>query len=226
MAIAQRNFWANATPASPLTINVSGAPGVAADDYLIGAFNTDTPSGAFTVPSPLTKVNEIALTVDNAMCAQAHGRATGSETNLSTTNASDTLVGLIVGFSGVDTTTANDATPVALFSNTSGVAARTVAITTVSANCMLVVAISYDTQGTTDPTPTISDTAGGTWTIRNSFESGGFRKTTIAYALKASIGATTVSITPAFSTGVAATLFALREASGGGGDVLMAQACL
>lgn len=212
--IALRGSFTNATPASPLTITTTG---VVANDYLIGAFNTDTPSGAYTVPAPLTKINEVALTVDNAMAAQASGKATGSIASLAITNASDSLVGALVAFSGVDTTTPNDATAVAIFDNAASTSARTASITTVTAGAELVAACSYDTQGTTNPTPTVSDTAGLSWTTVSAYETGGFRKVSISYALKATAGATTVSIAPTFSSGIACTLFALRPAGGGGG---------
>lgn len=213
MAVAFVTSWKNETPASTVSITVSPA----ANDFLIAITATDAATGTTTTggtpASPLTINDQFDCTVDGQHSATASGKAVGNETAITFTNDGATVIGLIASFSGVDTTTPNDVTRVAVTDNSSGL---TVAgsITTATNGAMMVFAFALDQSTTTNPTVTVADTSLATWTVVQANEPGGFRHVFIAYAIKATAGATTITATTTQAAGGGGSIYASRPASG------------
>jgi len=195
------------TPGSPCVVTIS--PTV--DDYLIAAYCTDVASGTFTLGSPLTKTFEGTSTSDAMVAAIGAGKAGSGVTSVSTTVSGDAAIGMIATFSGVDTTTPNDATPATTSDSNNNTTGRGLSLTTATNGAMLVYAAALDVGATSDPTVTMSDNAGGlTWTTVYAYESGGFRKLAISYALMPTAGAVTATMTPSIATGFVGVLYALK----------------
>lgn len=215
-AVAFVRSWKNETPANPLVISISPSP--AANDYLIGIWATDGGGDTFAPASPFTMVDVRTSTADAQTSGTAAGKATGSETTNSTGFSPNGAAGIIGSFSGVDTTTPNDATPVSGGSSTAGTTA-VLSITTTTANAMIVMAVGWDTQGTTSPTTVASDNAGGlSWTWVPFNASGNFHHGGFAYAIKPTAGSVQVTLTiSGINAGWGGSLFALKAAGGGGG---------
>jgi len=199
---------------------------IAVDDILIAGYASDaTGSSMSSYGSPLAQDVTNESTFDNQTFFAASGRATGSASSIVST-CSATACAVVAAFSGVDTTTQNDATPVSASSSSGVTSTGAMNITTATGGAMLALVVGVD-GGTTDPTFSVSDGGAGlTWNYITSYESGGFRKLVIAYALKPSAGAIAVTGNFGLTAGFGACLYALKPAGGGGGSspVLMGQA--
>lgn len=217
MSVALASSGTNTTPATPLAVSVT----VAANDYLVASYVSDSTNASATptYDSPLVQDFTSTSNVDGMRFHAASGRAGGSDTTLSVDNGGtgvSRLIGLIAAFSGVDTTTANDATPVT--GSGEGTSTAGIAITTVTDGAMLVLVVGIDPASATDPTFSVTDGGAGlSWNYITCYEPSGFRKVVLAYAIKPTAGATTVTGNFTISAGYGATLYALRPAAGGGG---------
>lgn len=219
MAVAFVRSWKNETPAGTVSISTSPAP--AANDYLIGISATDSGAGGSTTTggapaATLTIHDQFDCTVDGQHSATGAGKAVGNETTITFTNGGSNVIGLVGSFSGVDTTTPNDATRVAITKNTSGLT-FTGSITTATDGAMMVVPFGLDQTDVPNPTVTVADTSLASWLVVQADETLGFRHCFIAYAPKATAGATTITITTTQSAGGGGSIYALRPAAGGGG---------
>lgn len=229
MAITVASSNANGTAASPLSLTLSAV----ADDYCVACYASDAASGAASYGSPLVQIVSNTSTADGQSFYSGAGKATGSLSSISTTNAASTIVGTGAVFRGVDTTTALDVTFNSTnhsgSSSSAGTATASKSITTVTAGAMLVFMVGWDTTSTSNPTTTINDGGAGlTWTVLSANESGGFRKCALAYAIAAAAGTYTIIGNSTVSAGYGMCLLALRPSGGGGGggDILLGQACL
>jgi hypothetical protein len=219
MSIAFDNSVSNITPATTLTIN----PGAAAGSTIIAVVCNDSASGVtFTWPSGFTEIlNQLCASSDGGSIGIAiKNSATGSEGNLNITS-SQSMIGCMTSFSGVDTTTPLDVTPPAA-----------VVVTTMTANpliidsntltpsnngCELIAARLCDVSaGQSNPVTfsTLSGTSGA-WTSIDVTNSA-FYNVSLGYAPQTTAGGVVVRSSNAGSVSSAGVLFvfALRPAGG------------
>jgi hypothetical protein len=224
MAIAFDNIVGNTTPSTSLSIN----PSATAGSIIIGGFTNDSNAsqtvnyagGTFT-----EDVNQLCASSDGGSLFVAHkNNASGSEGALSFTSA-QALIGFLLSFSGVDTTTPFDVTSPAPVVVTTMTAAPLVidsnSITpTTAGSLILAVRMTDPSAGESKPC-TFSTQSGstGAWNspARDFNNSGGFYNISVGWAPW-----TSGSIVVRTSTGGAANaagivwVCALRPAGAGG----------
>lgn len=218
MAIALSDSGVNITEANPLSVAID----IVANDYVIGAFETDSQdSGVGSFESPMAEDVRIVTNTDSMTFYAASGRASGTDTALTASNGSgsggNNLTGAILAFSGVDLTTALDDTIEQATDNAAVTTTSGLSVTTTMAGVMLVLCVGWDQTNTTDPTSGVDDGGAGlSWTIVTAYQAASWRKGFLAYALKPSAGSITVAGTTDNAAGYGAALYALRPAGGGG----------
>jgi hypothetical protein len=219
-AIALASSGVQATPAQNCVVPVT----ISINDYLIAHYTSD---GSVTTISsygaPLVQTFSSTSNSDGMVFFGASGQATAGASSITTTSQTSSsvnnIIGQVLAFSGVDQTTPNDATPVTS-NNTDNVASTAnISITTVTANTWLVLPVGMDHAAATDPVLTINDHGAGlSWTVVHNYEAGGFRKQAVAYALKPTPGAITVTGNFSINVAYGAVLYALRPAADAGGS--------
>lgn len=217
MAVAFGSISTNNTGASDLVVNTPS--GTAAGDYLIGYKVIDNTGDTFTMTG-FTQISgsPITQTADNQQISVWVRLADGSEGSSFTISSANSGPGGIIRMTGVDGTTQLDATPVASSNSSLNGSPWTVTITgitTVTANCGLVIIAGDDVNASADVTH--STPSGFT---SQADQNDGFKNIVVFTGTAGAAGATgnfTFTGTSAGnSAGWGGFLLALRAASGGG----------
>lgn len=207
--MAYANSWTNSTPADPCDVTISPA----ANSFLIAWGITDSTSGADITPSGWTQAYRDSSTFDNAVLQVLYKVATGSETSVRFESAgSNTIIAGCIEFTGIDTTTPLDVTPVT-FTSSTGSTTTSLSITPVTNGCDLVFVQGQD-DGNSDYSFSFSTTSGttGAWTTRAD-QNSGFFNVGVGSATQTTAGALTAQCVST-SGGRLGVLFALRPAAG------------
>lgn len=206
--MAYKNSWTNSTPADPCTVTI--APD--ADDFLIGWAITDSTSGADEDPSGWTRAFRDSSTFDNAVLLVCYKKATGAETSAAFGSVgSNTMIAGVASFSGIDTTTPLDVTPVT-FTSSTGDTTTSISITPTTNGCDLVFVQGQD-GASSDYSFTFSTTSGttGAWTTRVD-QNSGFMNSAMGSATQTTAGALTAQVVTT-TGGRLGILFALRPSA-------------
>lgn len=217
MAAAWKEFWSNSTPGTAaLTI----AP--AADDFLIGVAMTDTNDVfAATAPTGWTADADagMASTNDNATLYACHKKATGSETSVTFAHQfGANFICHVASYSGVDTTTPLDVTPVTLASSTAAANTDLGPLTPTKDGCVFAYTFGADETTGADVGFTFSTVSGttGAWTTRID-QHASFYDLAHGSALQTTAGAITARCARTLTGGRLAILYVLRPAAAAGG---------
>jgi hypothetical protein len=133
--MAYSQSWSNSTPADPCTVTISPA----ANDLLIGYCVNDSGTvNDFTPPAGWAELCELQNNTDNQSFVVWYKKADGSETSVAfDANSGNTGIAAVLAFSGVDTVTPLDVTPVTFNNNTSATTSD-ISITPATNGCDLV----------------------------------------------------------------------------------------
>lgn len=212
--MAYSQIWTNSTPAHPLAVTVSPTAGRVLVMYVI----TDAADGnTFTFPTGFSTPVTGQSTFDNTDLAVAYKVATGSETSLSVSNTNlRSMIGAVVEFSGINTTTPLDVA-IAMASSSSAGTTIDASLTPVTSGVDLLSIVDADTTGS-NPTFSWATTVGttGAWTQRADQTDSSFFNVGCATATQTTAGAITVRGTSSISSGLVHALVALRPTGGGG----------
>lgn len=206
--MAYKNSWTNSTPADPCTVTI--APD--ADDFLIGFAISDSTSGTDEDPAGWTRAFRDTSSFDSAVLLVCYKKADGTETSASFGSVgSNVQIAGVASFSGVDTTTPLDVTPVTFTSSTSNTT-TSISITPVTNGCDLVFVQGQD-GANSDYSFTFSTTSGttGAWTTRID-QNSGFMNQALGSAVQTTAGALTAQVVST-TGGRLGILFALRPNS-------------
>lgn len=227
MAIGYGTVANVTTPAHPLAITSAGAAGSC---LIFGGVNDNSTNVTFTNPSGFTQAGDLFINSSDkgSLYAGYKANATGSEGSLSLQNSNSSLmIGMIMPFTGVDTSTPLDVAVVTNQNDTAGSSPQTLdaSITPITNGAEIVVVAISDVTSSSDAGAGFSTTAGttGSWTVHSDLNNG-FYNIHLASAPQTTAGAVTVRFT---STGTATRatgmiVMALRPASGGGGSSIAA----
>ncbi len=206
--MAYKNSWTNSTPADPCDVTISPD----ADDFLIAYGITDSTSGADITPSGWTQAYRDSSTFDNAVLQVLYKKSDGTETSVRFESAgANTIIAGCLSFSGIDTTTPLDVTPVT-FTSSAGSTTTSLSITPVTNGCDLVFVQGQD-NGNSDYSFSFSTTSGttGSWTTRTD-QNSGFFNVAAGTATQTTAGALTADCVST-SGGRLAIIFALRPST-------------
>ena len=221
--------WKNETGSNALDVATS----LALHDVALAFAISDSSSTTFTWPSGFTELATQGNTFDGQQIGVAiKPDCTGSEGTL-TLNASGTIVGGIVGISGMDNSTQPDVATPTPANNNSGMATPwtiSLAITPATNGAMILSFMGSD--AAVAVAHTFADTGALSWTTATDINQSGstFRHGGIGYATQATAAATTVTGTGTAASGSAGRsmiLVALKPAAASGPNIttLMGQAC-
>lgn len=205
--MAYANSWTNSTPGDPCDVTISPA----ANSFLIAWGITDSTSGADITPSGWTQAYRDSSTFDNAVLQVLYKVATGAETTVRFESAgANTIIAGCAEFTGIDTTTPLDVTPVT-FTSSTGDTTTSISITPVTNGCDLVFVQGQD-DGNSDYSFSFSTTSGttGAWTTRVD-QNSGFFNVAMGSATQTTAGALTAQVVTT-NGGRLGILFALRPA--------------
>lgn len=208
--MAYSNKWEQTTPANPCAITI--APN--ADDILIAwAFNDEANANDLdSDPAGWTLIFRGVSTNDNSTLRVCYKIATGAETSVSFNSSSGNIaIGGCIAFSGRDTTTPLDVTPVTIADSTAATT-QDLSITPVTDGVDLCHIFDCD-GGNSDYTFSFSTTSGttGSWTTRVD-QRADFRNCGVGTATQTTAGALTARGTSSVSGGRVGVLIALRPA--------------
>jgi hypothetical protein len=209
MSAQWKEFWANSTPADPLTVTISPDT----NDFLIGSAITDTSSASDldSTPAEWTQQYRGTVTTDNQVHQVIYKKASGSETSVSFDSSSgNPAIGYVASYSGVDINTPFDVTPQTFTSSTSSTTTD-ISITPITDGCILAFCQGQD-NGNSDYSFTFSTESGstGSWTTQVD-QNSGFYNQGHGSASQTTAGAVTARCTST-SGGRSGILFALRPA--------------
>lgn len=201
--------WSNSTPADPCVVTISPSSG----SVLIGFAVTDTTNASDldTTPAGWTQLFRAQTTTDAMTLQVIYKVSDGSETSVSfDSSSSNASIGGVAEFSGRNTTTPLDVTPVTFSSNTADTT-TSISITPVTDNSDLVFVQGQD-DGSSDYSFSFSTTSGttGAWTTRID-QNSGFLNQALGSAVQSTAGALTAQVVST-SGGRAGILIALRVA--------------
>lgn len=232
MAAAIRDVWVNATAATNLSIAVNGAgilssSGVQADDYLVYAVVSDSQFSSSSFPAGFGTETAQTNSADGQRLSCAQKLASGSETTLTCTTASDSIIGMVIAISGADTTTPLDVSILVSNDNTGSASPKVITSTSFTpvTDGVMILAITGTDDGANASTVTNSTITGttGSWTnpAGAQLNDGGFRNIGLGYAVQTTAGAVTIRSSSSFggggNAGITQFLIAVRPAAGGGG---------
>jgi hypothetical protein len=220
VAIAFDNIASNTTQSTSLSIN----PSAAAGSIIIGGFTNDSASSQTVTYASGTfteDLNQLCASSDGGSLFLAHkNNASGSEGSLSFTSA-QALIGFLLSFSGVDTTTPFDVTTPSPVVQTTQTASPLVidgnSITPATAGALIVAVRMTDSSAGESKPCTFSTLSGstGTWNspARDFNNGGGFYNISVGWAPWTS-GAIVVRSSTSGAANAAGILsvFALRPA--------------
>lgn len=209
--MAYSNKWEQNTPANPCVISIAPNAG---DILIAWAFNDEANANDLdSDPAGWTLIFRGVSTNDNSTLRVCYKIATGAETSVSFNSASGNIaIGGCIAFSGRDTTTPLDVTPVTLANSTSQTTAD-LSITPVTDGADLCFIFDCD-GGNSDYTFSFSTISGttGAWTTRVD-QRADFRNAGVGSATQATAGALTARGTSTVAGGRVAVLIALRPSS-------------
>lgn len=227
MAIAFVDLVSSSTPAHPLSLN----PGASAGEFLLWVgVNDNSTNVTFTNPSGFTQAADLFINSSDkgSLYVGYKANASGSEGSLDLSNSnSSSMIGFVLRFSGVDTTTPLD---VAVVTNQNDTAASPpinidANITPTTNGCEIVQVGISDVTSSDNASCAWATQSGttGSWATRADVNSG-YYNAHAGSANQTTAGALTVRFT---SSGVASravgqVVLALRPASGGGGSSIAA----
>lgn len=204
--------WSNQTPADPCTVTI--APD--ANDFLIAYYVNDANTvNDFAPPSGWTEACELQNNTDNQCFVVWYKKADGTETSISfDANSGNTGIAAVLSFSGIDTTTQLDVTPVTFNNNTSATTSD-ISITPTTNGCDIVFVAGNDRTSSGNTTFTFSTQSGstGSWITESDINSG-FMNGAAGVASQTTAGAITVRCTTDTAGGRSGIVFALRPAVG------------
>jgi len=216
MAIAFVQAWSNATPGTG-----SLSIGPSSGNFCIAAACADT-LDVFnqTPPSGWTEDADAGMssTFDNGTMYCCSKVSDGTETSITFSHQfSVNYICAVVEYSGVDTTTPRDTTPITKASSSSTATHTSNSITPVTDGCMIVHAFVPD-GGTGNPTFGWSTSSGttGSWTSQVDISDSGFYQLGFGDAPQTTAGAVVGQVTTTgYNSGTLSCIYALRPGSTG-----------
>lgn len=196
---------------------------ISAGEYIIAGVVSDAIGTLTSLPSGFSQLGSILdTTADNQSLLVARKTSASGSEGAMTFDMTQTLIGIAIAFSGVDTTTPEDVAVAGVTDGAStGATGRTISasLTTVTDGCMLVAIAGTDVAAGVDVTHAFATTAGSTaaWTIPSGGDiQDGFFNMAVGYALQSTAGPVTVRLTSTWSgganAGLSLMLVALRPA--------------